>query len=88
MPASIIKLAERIGDREIERAFERAFAQRIGGEREGGDAHQLEPDEQIEQIVGQAEADDRREEQQHENLKVRVHVVEISPGEDEGGGEQ
>ncbi|MBB2963023.1 hypothetical protein [Methylobacterium sp. R2-1] len=60
MPASI-RNRERVGDREVEGAFQRAAAERVGGEAEGRDAHQLEPDEQVEQVAGQAEADHRRE---------------------------
>ena len=80
--------AERVGDREIERPADRRALELIGCEREGCDAHHLEPDEQVEEVVRQREADHRRHEQQHQHLEVRRDFLEIAPRENEAGGEE
>jgi hypothetical protein len=46
---------EAVRHREIERTGERGFFQRERGQREGRDAHHLEPDEQVEQVAREAE---------------------------------
>ena len=68
--------------------FQGGASQGVAGEGEGGDAHHLEPDEQVEQVVGQAEADHAGHEQQRQDVEVGVDLVVIAPGEDQGGGEE
>ena len=48
---------ERVCDGKIQGAGNRRSFQLVAGERERGDAHHLEPDEQVEEVVRQREAD-------------------------------
>ena len=48
---------ERVCDGKIQGAGNRRTFQLVAGERERGDAHHLEPDEQVEEVVRQREAD-------------------------------
>ena len=68
-----------VGDREVDRALDRgALLDPVGGERVRHGAHQLEEDDQVEQIAGQAEPDHRPPEQQHERVKQAVDGVEVA----------
>ena len=58
----------------------------VGGERVRDDAHQLEEDEEVEEVAGQAEPDHRAEEDEHERVIERGDLVEVVPREDEHAG--
>jgi len=79
---------EAVADREIERASQRRTFQREAREREGRHAHDLEPDEQVEQVAREAEALHGGEEQQHRDVERRADLVEEARGEREGRGEE
>src|SRR6185312_15377999 len=81
--------AHAVGDGEVECPLDRAaFLGTVGGQRVGGDAHQLEPDEQVEDVTGQAEAGHAREEREHQHVEVRPDLGEVPPGEHERRGRQ
>ena len=64
--------ADAVGDGEVQRALERpAFFRPVGGQGIGRHAHELEPDEQVEDVAGEAEADHARQEGQHERRGSR-----------------
>ena len=86
--------SDRIRDGEVERTLERAFVlHAVADERERGRAHQLEEDEHVEEVAREGESDGCAEEQQHEDVEERSHLLEIAPRvrerrEDEQGREQ
>ena len=72
--------ADAVGDGEVERALQRRdCSARYAGQREGGDAHHLEPDEQVEQIVGQQKPIMAGQEHQHQNVEMRARPRRSSP---------
>ena len=81
--------AHAVGDGEVQRALQRpAFFRPVGGQRVGRHAHQLEPDEQVEDVAGEAEADHARQEGQHQRVVVGGDLLEVPPGEDHRRGDQ
>ena len=59
--------ADAVGDGEVQRSLERArFLGLVAGEAVGGDAHQLEVHEHVEQVAAQAEGAHRSQEHEHQ----------------------
>src|SRR6202012_2152005 len=72
--------ADAVGDGEVERALDRAALFRaVRGQRVGGNAHQLEPHEQVEHVPGEAEPGHAREERQHQDVEVGGDAGEVPP---------
>src|SRR5690625_6188081 len=73
--------ADTIGDCEVERAFEGRRLPLITGQTIGRDTHQLEEDEEIEEIAGQGEADhpssEGQDERVVESLRSEEHTSEL-----------
>ena len=81
--------AHAVGDGEVQGTLQRpAFFGPVGGEGVGRHPHQLEPDEEIEDVAGEAEADHARQEGQHEDVVVGGHPLEVTPGKDHGCGHE
>ena len=81
--------ADAVGDGEVQRALDRAaFLGPVGGQRVGRHAHQLEPDEHVEDVAGQAEPGHARQERQHQHVVVGGDPLEVPPGEDHARGDQ
>ncbi len=78
-----------VGDGEVDRALNgRLLLDPVGGEGKRGRAHDLEEDDQVEQVAGQAEAHHAGHEQQHEAVKEALDGVEVAHRIDERGGDQ
>jgi hypothetical protein len=75
---------DRVGHREVERAPQRAGVFGVvAGKGVGGDAEQLVEHEHVEQVAAQAEADDGRQEDQHQGVVERAHGLEDAPRVDQ-----
>ena len=78
-----------VGDREVEGALQWCRLLRFeAAEREGGGAHELEPDEEVEEVGGEHEAAHGGEEDEHQRMEVEIASVDKPPGEEEGKEEQ
>ena len=81
--------AHAIGDGEVQGALQRpAFFRPVCGEGVGRHPHELEPDEEVEDVAGEAEADHAGQEGQHEGVVVGGHLLEVTPGKDHGCGHE
>ncbi len=76
--------ADAVRHGEVQRAGERSLLlDVVGGQRVGRDAHELEEDEQVEQVAGQREPHRAREEQEHQRVEQRPDDAEVAEREDE-----
>ena len=78
-----------VRDGEVEGALQRArFLRLVARERVGGDAHQLEVDEHVEQVAGEAEPADGGEEHEQQRVEQHADGVEVAPRVHEHGGHE
>ena len=81
--------ADAVRHGEVERALQRSgFLGLVAREPVGGDAHQLEEDEHVEQVAAQAEPAHRRQEHEDERVEEHADGVEVAPREDERGRDE
>ena len=74
-PAQHHVAADAVRNGERQRPFQRGFIQVVCRQRKGGDAHHLEPHEQVEQVMGEREPDHRAEEHQHHGVEPRADLL-------------
>ncbi len=75
-----------VDHREVQGAFERfLFLDLVARQRVRGHTHQLEEDEHVEQVTGQAEADHAGQEHEHQGVIDRPDRLEVAPRVDERG---
>ena len=80
---------DRVGHGEHQRPLERSGGLHpVGGQRVRGDAHQLEEDEEVEEVARQQEARHRATEHEHHRVEDRPDGGEVAPREQEGRADQ
>lgn len=76
--------AEGVGDREVERLLQRLELLDIEArERVGGDAHQLEPDEHVEEVAGECKASHGAAEHEHQDVEESRRIAHVGPRVDQ-----
>jgi hypothetical protein len=81
--------ADRVRDREVERSLQRSELFRlIAGERVGGNAHDLEEDEHVEEVAAERESGHSAEEHEHEDAVQARRIFEVMPREQQARDDQ
>lgn len=80
--------ADGICDREIEPALDRRGLDFVSGEGECDHAHELEKNEEGEDVAAETKTVHGREKNEHERVKERADRVEITPAKNQRGADQ